>query len=228
MTDFVLPFNLGPLRELDTFAHLACQSYNYGNETNWFGCFRGGIHAVHERAGATRRHFYEVHAWESAHHLSKVESHLSSIFFAMDSAIECFTFGLNGLGNAISPSSFRDVTDRRALARVNKKDVLGNPHSKPPRLPQTGYAEYFPRLQQHWQANQELISVIVEQHAVSKHRQTIFSGGGLRDDPPQGFFEALGIGEDRASQILSTPMAKIILRSDPRSPPSERKPSPVE
>ncbi len=41
-SNFVLDFDLHAFDELDQFALLACQRYNLGNDTDWFGTFRGG------------------------------------------------------------------------------------------------------------------------------------------------------------------------------------------
>ena len=41
---YQLPFDLSPLKDLDQFALLACQPYNFGNDTDWFDCFRRRDH----------------------------------------------------------------------------------------------------------------------------------------------------------------------------------------
>ena len=43
-TDFNLQLDVGPLDDLDQFSLLACQAYNFGNTTDWFGNFRGGLY----------------------------------------------------------------------------------------------------------------------------------------------------------------------------------------
>jgi hypothetical protein len=104
------------------------------------------------------------------------------------------------------------------------RDILGEPSATPPRLPISGYNLLFPTFQSHWQAHRKLLSIIVEQHDVSKHRETIFTGGMSRLDPPPGFYEALGIGDDSADRSNFWPMAEIILRKDPKSVRAGRKP----
>lgn len=218
MKDYVLNFDLAPLNELDEFALLACQDYNFGNSTDWFGSFRGGIYAVSHRIQAVRRHFYEVHAWIPRPQLLETEYHLSTIFFNMDSALECLVFGINALGYAVDPSLFRDVTDWKALRAIKPSDIYGAQKS-----PLPGYSKYFPSLQKLWQTQLSLIDEICDLHDVSKHRQTIFVGGKARTDPPSGFFEAFGIPNDPVTRGAVQPMAEIFLKRDPKAPNIARK-----
>jgi hypothetical protein len=146
----------------------------------------------------------------------------------MDSAIECFTFALNALGFAVLPTDFRDVTDDRALRRISPKDILGDPGATPPRPPLSGHAKLFPTLQAYWQANASLLSTCFEQHDVSKHRETIYSGGMARQDPPHGFYELLGIGDDPSQRAMFWPMAEIILRKDMKKARMQRIPQRLE
>ncbi len=195
--DFILPFDLRPLEKLDQLALLASQDYNHGNSGNWFGCFRGGLHGIQARIWAAQKHYYEVHAWIPAPRIfAHAEYHLASIFFNMDSTIECMTFALNALGNCVAAADFRDVTDERALRRISPLDILGDKGRKPPVPPLPGYGKYFPSLQAHWQNCRTFIQLIADQHDVSKHRETIFQGGQLRDDAPSGFYESLGVASD--------------------------------
>ena len=216
MKDYLLSFNLEPCDHLDQFALLTCQNYNLGNKTDWFGCFRGGLYGLYARIHGTTEHFYEVHAWHpKAFNPTEIEYHLSSVFFNMDSSIECFIFAINALGYAVAPKSFLDITSDIQLRRVAPWNILGTVSNSP--LP--GYSQYFPSLQQHWQSNQGLLDTITEQHDVSKHRsKTIFVGGQVRKDPPDGFFEALGIAHDSKMQVLISPMEEIILKPEPKLP----------
>ena len=224
MTDFDLPFNLSNYERLDQIALLACQSYNLGNSNEWFGAFRGGLYGFHSRIHGLITHYLTVHAWLPAPRIpSETEYHLASIFFNMDSAIECLTFSLNALGCAVAPNTFRDIANEKALRQISPKDILGDPTLTPPRQPLSGYNTVFPKLQSHWQNNRKLLSLIIEQHDVSKHRETIFTGGMSRLDPPPGFYEALGIGNDPADQSNYWPMAEIILRKDPKGVRVDRK-----
>src|SRR2546426_1428341 len=109
---FVLNFDLGPCKELDEYALLARQDYNFGDRGSWFGDFRGGLYGMDHRLAAVNRHYLEVHTWIPVpRHIADAEYHLSSILFNMDSAIECFTFALNALGYSAFADEFRDITD---------------------------------------------------------------------------------------------------------------------
>lgn len=222
MAGFSLTIDYSPFSSLDQYALLASQDHNYGNSSDWFGTFRGGLYGMYSRLHAVMQHYYDVHAWKlEPRILANAEYHLSVIFFGMDSAIECLTFALNALGNAIEPSLFHDVTDDRAIRKVSPSDILGRSKKRP--LP--GYAKYFPELQTHWQSEIFLIDTIMTQHDVSKHRQTIFRGGQSRNDPPPGFYEAAGVADDKL-KILLAPMKEIRLGRDPKAPQIARMPTP--
>jgi hypothetical protein len=215
MNNFILPFNLKVFNDLDGFAFSAQQPQNLGDNSNWFYYFRGGIHGLYARIHGVKTHFYEVHAWyPRIRLLIETEYHLSSIFFNMDSAIECFVFALNALGNAIAPKEFLDVTNDAALREVALRNII-----EPKPLP--GYSLFFPTLQEHWRANQDVLNIITEQHDVSKHRHTIFHGGQARLDPPPGFYEKLGIDNNPNAQADFWPMAEIILQPEPKVPLSK-------
>jgi len=225
MADFALTFNAAHYEELDQYALLACQKYNLGNATDWFGAFRGGLYGVYARLHGVATHYRLVHAWlPSLRLLATTDYHLASIFFNIDSAIECFTFALNALGSAAGRAGFRDVTDARALRDVMPRDILGDSRGKRPRPPLSGYSKFFPTVQACWQKHRVLIDRIVEQHDVSKHRQTIFCGGRVRSDPPPGFYENLGCSpDDPTAQAVFSPMEEIILMDDARSPALTRR-----
>jgi len=144
--------------------------------------------------------------------------------FNMDSAIECFVYALNGLGNAVAPQDFLDVTDSNKLKRVAPWNIAGDRL----RSPLGGYPRWFPSLAAYWPTKQSLLERIVEQHDVSKHRTTIFTGGMARQDPPAGFYEKLGIPDDPVVRAPYWPMKEIALRPDPKSPLAGRTPSAPE
>jgi len=225
-----LEINVEPLDELDQFALLACQVYNFGNTTDWFGNFRGGLYGFYSRIYGVKNHYSQVHSWLPKPRLPvEIEWHVASIFFGMDSAIECFVFMLNALGDGTTPKSFRDITDATALRRVAPNDVLGNPAASRPTPPLSGYGMVFPSLQSHWQSHQSLIRTIMEQHDASKHRYTTYRGGMMRkDDPPPGFFEYFGARNDPTKRMLLTPHAEIIVTRDPKQPKSDRTPTAYE
>lgn len=224
MAIFEINFDSTSLKELDQFALLACQEYNYGNSTDWFGSFRGGLYGLYSRLNAAQKHYYEVHAWiPLPRKLADAEYHLASLFFFMDSAIECMTFALNALGNCVSATEFRDVTDERSLRKIRPNDILGDTKNKP----LIGYGNFFPSLQAHWQKNSSLIQQVLDQHDVSKHRETIFKGGKVRSDAPPGFYKSIGIDIDDKAILLFHPFEEINLHPDPKSPRVSRIPTPL-
>ncbi len=225
MTNSVFTCDSSVWDELDQFALLACQDYNFGNASDWFGCFRGGIFGMTSRLRAIQRHYFEVHAWLPVPRIfADAEYHLATAFFHMDSAVECMTFALNALGNSVAPGAFRDVTDDRALRRISPIDILGDAG----RMPLPGYGTYFPRLQAYLQAHAPLIRQVMEQHDVSKHREMIFHGGKARMDPPPGFFEALGLAPNDENRLIFSPMEEIILDPNPKTPKAGRAPIPAD
>lgn len=227
MRDYHLKFDFQPCQKLDyEFALLATQIYNLGRKGDWFGCFRGGLYGFYARIYGVMKHYYEVHSWDLESIKSNdPEYHLSSIFFNMDSAIECFVFALNALGYAIDSEKFKDITDEKGLKGIQPINIVGDPNSTDKRFRSLeGYALYFPTLQEYWKNNEELLKVIFEQHDVSKHRSRIEIGGKYRTDAPEGFFESLAIGEDKGLRFNYSPMEEIILMPEPKTPPSKQNP----
>ena len=90
-----------------------------------------------------------------------------------------------------------------------------------------GYTNYSPTFQLYWQNNSPLIQRIMDQHDVSKHRETIFRGGRPRNDPPSGFYENTGVVDDDQRKWQFTPMAEIILSPAPTNPRLTHVPTPV-
>ena len=225
--DYTLKFDLSPYKDLDNFALLADQNYNLGDKGDWFNQFRGGLYGLYARVLGVQIHYREVHSWTSP--LSPIsgiqgaEYHLSSILFNMDSAIECMVFALNALGYIANSTQFLDVSDETKLRKISPINILGKPSDYLGGVVE-GYDNYFPSLKNHWDKNRDLINTIFEQHAVSKHRSTIFAGGSCRNDPPHGFFEKWGIQDDKGKQALFTPMAEILLTSEPKTPWRKRQP----
>jgi len=229
MLEFSLTVDTAPFEELDQLALLARQYYNLGGDGDWFGEFRGGLYGFYARLYGVRSHYVEVHAWRPHIRIpTDTEYHLTSILFQMDSALECLIFALNALGWAAVPSGFRNVAEAKALRSISPVDILGEPTGAHTREPQPGYAKVFPRLQALWQSQTALITQIRDLHDVSKHRQTIFVGGKARSDPPEGFYEVLGIPNDPGRRAVFWPMAEIILKHDPKAPAIDRTPKQVE
>lgn len=207
--------------ELDQFALLACQKYNLGNEPDWFGSFRGGLYGFYARVHGVQVHNGALHNWlpPRLHTPADTDYNLSSIFFNMDSAIECFAFALNALGFATLPKGFCDITDTKKLRKISPHNILGNPPNLNP-LP--GYSEIFPRTQGYWQESRQILDRIFELHNVSKHRTTIYRGGQFDTDSPPGFFDSLGIKPGDAGAVLIRPHKEIILEQEPKIPRGQR------
>ena len=225
--DYTLKFNLSYYKDLDNFALLADHSYNLSGKGDWFNQFRGGLYGLYNRILGVKIHYREVHSWtpplSPISGIQGAEYHLSSIFFNMDSAIECMVFALNALGYIANSTQFLDVTDEKKLKKISPYNILGKPPDYSDGFIE-GYDNYFPSLKSYWRENRYLILKIFEHHDVSKHRSTIFSGGSIRNDPPPGFFEKLGIEGDKDVQGLVSPMAEILLTSQPKTPWRKRQP----
>jgi hypothetical protein len=216
-----LQFALQPLDELDNFALLASQEYNLGNPGNWHFTFRTGLTGFYARIHGVRSHLFQIHEWIPIPRPPVVvEYHLASIFFNMDSALECLVFALNALGWAFRPYHFHDLTDAKKLKLVGPLDVMGV--STPPRSPLAGHIQLFPGTVELWQKKRDLINRIIEQHDVSKHRQSILAGGRTRMDPPHEFFKNLGIEDDSDQRFIFSPMAEILLINSPKEAVSKR------
>jgi len=215
---YTLNIDLAPYGELDQFALLARQDYNLGNRGGWFLNFRQSLGGLYARLFGLKRHHAEVHNWlpfERTHR--EREYHASSILFNMDSATECLTFALNALGYAASPDEFLSVTDEKQLRQIKPKNIYGTGSQAV-----EGYKTYFPQLKAYWEASQNLMEAIADQHDVSKHRSTIDRGGKHRLDPPPGFFENLGIENDPGERLRFSPMEEIILPTEPKKPLSQQ------
>ncbi len=199
------------MNALDAFGLLACQNYNLGNRGNWLLSFRAGLKGVRSRAEGWAEHVEAIHSWVPLQHIEARERHLAGALFCMDSALECLVFALNAIGNAVEPSAFRDITSRKELSRVSPRNVVGGNNEQP----LLGYAKYFPTVQAEWARSANTISLVCDNHDVSKHRQATFWGGTLRDDPPDALRAAI---EADDKLIIFSPMAEVLLPRDPKAP----------
>ena len=159
-----------------------------------------------------------VYEWHPNALLNSHERHIAIILFCMDSAFECTVFALNALGQARQPAGFRTVTDEGALRRISPRDVTGIAQT-PPLL---GWLALFPQFQRHCVAHSALLTLIADNHDVTKHRQSGFSGGRLRSDPPQGFYERLGVPEGHPLRSHIAPMQEILIPLCPKLPMEAR------
>ena len=170
----------------------------YGNPHNWILTFRDGLRGMLARLIVVDREYVKLHEFQSLPNINDYnpndwglicESHAASIFFGMDSAIECFVFAMNSIGFIKAPSDFCDITNPKSLRQIGPQNILGGaPNDK--RNPKPGYQKVFPRLLNHWLAHGSLLANIIEYHDVSKHRSAVATGGGngvlhVRADPKQ-------------------------------------------
>lgn len=219
----LLQFDQESLQELDDFALLCDQPYNYGNHDRWFNDFRGGYFGAINRMNGIIDSYKRLHSWfPVGRHLTSVETNLSNLFFNLDSCVECYVFMLNALGYCTSPADFKNITDAKELRDIRPSIILGNARANPPEQPLAGFIQIFPSVVSHWQANANLLNVVVEQHDVSKHRKQNFSGGEVNMVPPKGLFKALGLRDGDAATITLYPMKKILLEPDPKTPTSKK------
>ena len=129
----------------------------------------------------------------------------------MDSAFECLVFALNALGQARVPSGFRSIADEKSLKGIKPRDVIG-----PGSL--SGWSDLFPTFQRHCINHASLISLVADNHDVTKHRQAGFPGGRVRTDPPEGFFESLGVPEGHPARLHYAPMQEVMIPLRPKLP----------
>jgi hypothetical protein len=219
MPKYDINIDLVYAQKLDDFALLADQPYNLGDKGDWFGCFRGGLYGMYGRLYGVQFHHKVIHTWESKlTQMCQVDFHVSSLLFNMDSALECFTFGLNALGWIVEESQFKCVISEADLKKINPINVVGNAN-KPP-VP--GYEKYFPTLQSHWKQSIKIIDKIMEHHDVSKHRESVVSGGMLRQYPPPGYETEIEIEGKRIPYSPFLIFQEIILTPSPKLPSAQR------
>lgn len=201
--------------QLDAVGLLACQDYNLGNHGNWFFSFRKGFSGFHSRMISLEEHRAMVYEWHPGASIVGHERHIAIILFCMDSAFECLVFALNALGQARLVPGFRAVTDEEALRKISPRDIIGS-------QPLPGWGKLFPRFQNHCVAHKSLISLIADNHDVTKHRQAGFAGGKIRMDPPKGFFERLGLPENHPARTHIAPMQEVLIPLHPKLPMEAR------
>ena len=165
----------------------------------------GGVGGVVARLWGVRTHYYRLHEWVPGESglPPVIDYHMSSLFFHMDSALECFVFALNALGCQIWPEQFWKVTE---LQEVDPKRIANK----------RGYTEHFGSVVKFWQAKSKLLKAVMDNHDVSKHRTTIFRVGQMRQDAPPGF------------QRSGMPPAETLwLNPTPKDPPTEEPPTDI-
>jgi len=228
MNNYIVDFNITDFYQIDNRVLQLHQIQYLGNLNDWFGNWRGGLFGFYNRLYGVKVSYDILHAWLPSPDSTNVEQHLASCFFNMDSSIECLTFALNSLGYAIANNDFCDISGGNKLKRISPKNIIGDKNDKNLiNKPLPGYKKYFPTLEKLWRDKIQLIEIIMEQHDVSKHRETIFEGGKCRLDAPINFYETLGVSNEPAIRSRFWPMAEIILRNNPKMPRIQRKPQEI-
>lgn len=217
---FELPINFALFHELDRTARETAKPANFGDRVHWELQWASALLAVRSRCFAVERRYEELHGWvPRLGCIEETETHVATILFSMDSAIECFAFGLNAVGNGIAPKGFLDCTSRNALRSVKPAIVIGEKGTKPA----PGFAAVFPSLQAHWIAERAFLSQLADCHDVSKHRCCAGLAGRFRSDAPPGFFESLGLSPTSPERAHFMPRAEVLLDADPKTPWSPAK-----
>ncbi|UCE66763.1 MAG: hypothetical protein JSU85_01765 [Candidatus Zixiibacteriota bacterium] len=155
MSRFELHFDWSPFAKLDQFALQARQDYNLGNDNKWFNCFRGGLFGLKARLKGVEMLYADIHEWGKAfaNKPIEIEAILGSLFFNMDSVLECFVFALNSLGYSLDPNGFLDIGNKAKLKQISPYNLIGD-------KPIPGYAEYFPQTKAFIIEHKKLIKLI--------------------------------------------------------------------
>jgi len=186
MNNFLLPFDLSYYNQLSAFASSAQRNSKHGNNGNWVYYFSAGLSGFNNRIYGVKQHYYNMYALHP-NDFTGYEYNLSALLFHMDSAIECFTFALNAIGYGVSPEDFKDITNPKfpeGLKGISPSNIYRDNDKE-------GYTKYFPSLKSYWQSEEKLLGTIRDQHDVSKHRTSIFTGYDspldviLRPDPKE-------------------------------------------
>jgi hypothetical protein len=156
--------------------------------TDWLLEYRGGLRGAYSRILTVDRHYSMLHEYQArAEERDAVENpnvwaveceyHAGAILFGMDSSLECLVYAMNAIGFARDGTAFRDITDSKALRKIQPDDILGG--SKSPAL--EGYTKYFPTTSALWSGNAAVLRTLFNYHDASKHRSAIVQGGSLGD-----------------------------------------------
>ncbi|QVL32992.1 hypothetical protein KIH39_03490 [Telmatocola sphagniphila] len=105
------------------------------------------------------------------------ESYAATLFFGMDSSLECFAHALNALGFLRRPSEFIDITDPAKLKRINPLNLFDPPSRNNEKFSIHRFcSRMFPKICSHWSKNNLLLSTIIEYHDATKHRHSVVLG----------------------------------------------------
>lgn len=204
-----------PEGRLDDVAAQVWSSADYGNRDLWRYSFRSGLNGMRSRLSGLMVHYDYLYKWDVCGMAASHEHHQTVMWFCMDSAIECLVFGLNALGQVLLPDGFRSIADEGDLKRISPWDVMGQ-------SPLAGWSELFPEFQKHLNDSELLLRLVMNSHDVSKHRMHTDHGGEPRQDPPEGFFESIGVPPGDKRRLVLAPMASVSVPLDPKIPVADR------
>ena len=208
-----LDFKLGPLDSLDALA-LRLKP-KVGDRSCWFGTFRDSRLGMISRLYGVNILYQELHTWLPIRRRQwDIEYRLSSLFFNVDSALECFVFMLNAFGFGAMGGDFRDPGHENQVRQVKVEDIIGNKGHTLLR----GYENAFARVRKQWLQHGDDIAMVKEQHDASKHRYAIYHGSDHYTDPPPRFFEDLGISDDEAERCEFWPLKRTLLFPNAKTP----------
>jgi hypothetical protein len=155
----------------------------------FFSLYQDGVRGMLARIMAVERNYQTMN--QCLQHLTpeeredpelfflECEYYAGIILFGMGSSIECFVFAMNAIGFAKSTDDFLDITTPNGLRDISPLNIIGG---GPDRIgnPQSGYHEYFPRVQALWNNinNKQHLSAIFDYHNTTKHRSSVALGGG--------------------------------------------------
>lgn len=212
---YTVTYEKGNFWKLDEYGLSMNQVSNYKKTSDWFFSFRGGLNGFHARMAGAEHHYNLMHGWvPQPRSIKETEYHLASLFFQLDSAIECLVFAMNAIGCAVQGDGFHDINDEKCLRRISPSNILGGAQRHPGKL--KGYSTIFPRTTALWVSHVNILNIIFEQHDVSKHRHIIYLGGSSRNDPPSGFWDSLGIPEECRPEFA--PVREVILGKNLKQP----------
>lgn len=104
------------------------------------------------------------------------ESFAGTLFFGMDSSIECFAHAVNALGYLHSRADFIDITCPIALRQITPANLFDAEKKGKKHSVYEHCATLFPRLCGHWSSHLPLVELIFEYHDATKHRHSVVVG----------------------------------------------------
>lgn len=196
------------LKNIDELRQIAVQAENkFGDRGSWYTYFVRAIDGLKARIFGLREHYTRIQSISSTFPLSydtiiELDHHLSDIFFNMDSAIECFVFGLNAIGYGIMDSkTFLSIENDRTLKQIGPDNIFKKTNN-------VNYQRFFPNLINYWLKDSEIKGYVTpeklwnsirDQHIVSKHRSRIYHQSMWAD----GKFDDIHLDKNPKSPLIA-------------------------